>query len=102
MQLSIFNLSPTAIFFSLGFRASVHKPPTATSLRSLFCWWAQMDSNHRPNCLRNSFGISNAFGLFACVSRQTNHRTYLRYIRCFVGGLKWTRTIDLTLIRRVL
>ena len=42
MQLSIFNLSPAAIFFSLGFRASVHKPTNNLTTYSLLCWWAQM------------------------------------------------------------
>ena len=62
MQLSIFNLSPAAIFFSLGFRASVHKPTNNLTTYSLLCWWAQMDSNHRPKTVKRfSQKISTAF-----------------------------------------
>ena len=82
MQLSIFNLSPAAIFFSLGFRASVHKPPTATSLRSLFVGGLKWRKSTICLCDQGRKHFSPAV--------------------CTAGGLKWTRTIDLTLIRRVL
>ena len=90
MQLSIFNLSPTAIFFFARFLSRLltkllqvllvgsnglepstelfkkflrnfkrlrsvrvcepsNKPPNISAIYSLLCWWAQMDSNHRPH-----------------------------------------------------
>ena len=52
------------------------------SLRAL--WWAQMD-----------------FLLFGCFRNQVA-LAHFRQVLTDFGGLKWTRTIDLTLIRRVL
>ena len=46
-------------------------------------WWAQMD-----------------FKLIGCYA--TKWPLHLRLLLAEFGGLKWTRTIDLTLIRRVL
>ena len=73
---------------------------------SLLCWWAQMDSNHRLSSLRDfqrkSQKRPNKFAVDVCpfVPKQNALRGEPRLLFC--GGLKWTRTIDLTLIRRVL
>ena len=36
-------------FGRFSFFEPTNKPPCTTSSHPLFCWWAQMDSNHRPH-----------------------------------------------------
>ena len=71
----------------------------------VFVWWAQMESASRvlktihPNCfcfalLSTSFSISFMFYLIKNINIIEFDLTF--------GGLKWNRTIDLTLIRRAL
>ena len=74
MQLLIFRFS----YQQIGFWA--HFKPLFTPLG---VWWAQMD-----------------FLAFGCFATKWPH--HLRLFLAEFGGLKWTRTIDLTLIRRVL
>ena len=92
MQLSIFNL-PALRRFSMGLNRTrtidqiglwkffnknfqprllrsrtlktANKSLRRTSSCPLLCWWAQMDSNHRPISLRDFFEISKAFGRFS-------------------------------------
>ena len=57
----------------------------------LFDWWAQVDSNHQLICLcQTSLAKAGLLNRFLKTSTD------------LIGGLKWTRTTDLTLIRRAL
>ena len=66
MQLSIFNL-PALRRFSMGLNRTrtIDRFECIQAPRNKSCWWAQMDSNHRPISLRDFFEISKAFGRFS-------------------------------------
>ena len=66
MQLSIFNL-PALRRFSMGLNRTrtIDRFECIQAPRNKSCWWAQMDSNHRPISLREFFEISKAFGRFS-------------------------------------
>ena len=72
MQLSIFNL-PALRRFSMGLNRTrtIDRFERIQAPRNKSCWWAQMDSNHRPISLRDFFDISKAFGRFS-FSEPTN------------------------------
>ena len=76
MQLLIFYLLQQQLEFWALFK------PVLIIWKGL--WWAQMD-----------------FLLFGAMHQVAGPLSRTRPLRDF-GGLKWTRTIDLTLIRRVL
>ena len=57
-------------------------------------WWAQVDSPHSPT-YRVIYTFIEALGFLLDIALLRN------LSGCF-GGLKWTRTTDLALIRRAL
>ena len=97
MQLSIFN-SPYPTEFFAG---SSRRRPNEWVQQLAAKWTRTIDWKVK----RFSAKISKAFDIVAVdVCHLSRNKTpyEVNLVCCFVGGLKWTRTIDLTLIRRVL
>ena len=103
MQLSIF--APTNISRGESFkRATSEHPKGNGGLKWLFvicsAYASQVAAPFLPNRLRDFGGLKWLFVICSAYASQVVAPFFARTLTG--GGLKWTRTIDLTLIRRVL